>query len=362
MAKENYVEGCSMQRSPLIEPNGLCFWKARFETYVKTKDIDLWQVIQNGDFYFEVEDKETKLMKETSNELLKDNEKKKLGKNEEAKMTIYNALPYKECERFFMCKTTKERSKVTVIKEANHLATLPLDELIKNLKVYEMVLDNDGIASNTTMEKVKSIDLKLKSLGIKIVMIAIVKEKVMNTLMKKKPRHSIYWLKLLFGKGRGNSFEDKGGENSKKKEAYYNCGIEGHFASDCRKPKENKDFMGGAWCDSEDDDEHQNDATFLMAIDSKEEQPKGKGRRWRRLGHANVRLVKNLASNKLVRKLPKLSFERQFCDTYGLGSQEHDRIDEPIVQDLNGSPSLQVNVSDKGYPKSLKEAKDHPID
>ncbi|GJY50433.1 hypothetical protein Tco_0441280 [Tanacetum coccineum] len=39
-----------------------------------------------------------------------------------------------------------------------------------------------------------------------------------------------------------------------------------------------------------------------------------------------------------------------------------DRIDEPIVQDLNGSLSLQVNVSDKGNPKSIKEARGHPIE
>nr|GEU40659.1 hypothetical protein [Tanacetum cinerariifolium] len=43
-------------------------------------------------------------------------------------------------------------------------------------------------------------------------------------------------------------------------------------------------------------------------------------------------------------------------------SVEGERIDKPIVQDLNGSSSLQVNVSDKGYPKSLKEARGHPIE
>ncbi|GJR05958.1 hypothetical protein Tco_0528942 [Tanacetum coccineum] len=81
---------------------------------------------------------ETKL-KETPYELLEDDQKKKIGKNNEANMTLYNALPRKEYERVFMCKTAKEflhalplkwRAMVTAIEEAKDLATLPLDELI----------------------------------------------------------------------------------------------------------------------------------------------------------------------------------------------------------------------------------------
>ncbi|GKE05602.1 hypothetical protein Tco_1397620, partial [Tanacetum coccineum] len=53
-------------------------------------------------------------------------------------------------------------AKVTAIEEAKDLATLPLNELIGNLKVYKMVLDNEGIASKTTKEKVKSLALKAK--------------------------------------------------------------------------------------------------------------------------------------------------------------------------------------------------------
>ncbi|GJX19830.1 retrovirus-related pol polyprotein from transposon TNT 1-94 [Tanacetum coccineum] len=94
MAQENYVEGCSMQRPPFMEPNEVCFGKSCFKTYIKSKDIDLWQFIQNGDFYFKVKDSETKLMKETSYELLKDEQKKQLGNNSEVKMTLYNALPH----------------------------------------------------------------------------------------------------------------------------------------------------------------------------------------------------------------------------------------------------------------------------
>nr|GEY76327.1 hypothetical protein [Tanacetum cinerariifolium] len=40
---------------------------------------------------------------------------------------------------------------------------------------------------------------------------------------------------------------------------------------------------------------------------------------------------------------------------------EDNWINELIVQDLNGSPSLQVNVSNEGYPKSVKEARGHSI-
>nr|GFB07032.1 zf-CCHC domain-containing protein/UBN2 domain-containing protein [Tanacetum cinerariifolium] len=100
------------------------------------------------------------MMKETPYELLKDNQKKQLGKNNKAKMTLYNALSRKEYERVFMCKTAKERAKVTTIEEAKDLATLPLDELISNHKVYQMILANDGVASKPIKEKVMSMALK----------------------------------------------------------------------------------------------------------------------------------------------------------------------------------------------------------
>ncbi|GJU22511.1 retrovirus-related pol polyprotein from transposon TNT 1-94 [Tanacetum coccineum] len=509
MAQENYVEGCSMKRPPLLEPNDFCFWKAHFETYVKSKDIDLWQVIQNGDFYFEVEDKETKLMKETSCELLKDNEKKQLGKNEEAKMTIYNALPRKEYERVFMCKTAKEkfsisneetidsgftrfnvivtslksldpdyfsknhvrkflralllkwRAKVTAIEEAKDLTTIPFDHLIGNLKVYEMVLDNDGIASKTTKEKVKSLALKAKvareqtsddsdSQGESDEDIDEEEAEAFNLLARNF--HKIFRKGNLFGrgnrfgnranrfgKGRGNSFKNNDGESSKQQGACYNCEIEGHFASECRKPKENKAFMGGAWSDSEDGDGHLNDATCLMVIHSKEivSKPSSSINDLKIIDFQNENKellnkindleieVKKLVNKEVVEPCQKcveltqevdsltsnvsklqdealnfskfksssialddmlshlkfsqdkevlnketmrikesfnVTFDNSLPEPKSSPSVEDDRINEPIVQDLNGSPSLQVNVSDEDYPKSLKEARGHPIE
>nr|GEV11577.1 retrovirus-related Pol polyprotein from transposon TNT 1-94 [Tanacetum cinerariifolium] len=41
------------------------------------------------------------------------------------------------------------------------------------------------------------------------------------------------------------------------------------------------------------------------------------------LGHVNVRLIQSLASKELVRNLPKLKFDRYFCDAYKIGKQAH---------------------------------------
>ena len=62
MESEKYLEGQSMQRPPLFESDGFLYWKNRFETYVKSKDLDLWHVITNGDFYlFKIIPKQRKM-------------------------------------------------------------------------------------------------------------------------------------------------------------------------------------------------------------------------------------------------------------------------------------------------------------
>ncbi|GJZ57805.1 probable methyltransferase PMT24 [Tanacetum coccineum] len=108
MESEKYLEGQSMQRPPLFESDGFIYWKNRFETYVKSKDLDLWHVITDGDFPPIQFNPETKKDEIVSFHKQDDDLKKKLAKNNEAKMVIYNALPHKEYERIFMCQTAKE--------------------------------------------------------------------------------------------------------------------------------------------------------------------------------------------------------------------------------------------------------------
>ncbi|GJX32088.1 hypothetical protein Tco_0241943 [Tanacetum coccineum] len=177
MDSDNYLKGKSMQRPPLFESDSFIYWKNRFETYVKSKDLNLWLVITNGDFQPIEQNPKTKLDEVLPFEKQSDDLKKRVAKNNEAKMVIYNALPRKEYERIFMCNMAKEiwktllithqaldegcssknyvrkflralhpkwRAKVMAIKESKYLTSLSLDELIGNLKVHEMIIKKDS--------------------------------------------------------------------------------------------------------------------------------------------------------------------------------------------------------------------------
>ena len=88
MAHTNYVEGCSMIRPPLLETEGFCYWKQRFETYVKSKDIDVWDIIEDEDYIptrinMKTKEEEIIVIKEMSSD-----EKKQMSKNFEAKLIL----------------------------------------------------------------------------------------------------------------------------------------------------------------------------------------------------------------------------------------------------------------------------------
>ncbi|GJT80467.1 hypothetical protein Tco_1054809 [Tanacetum coccineum] len=164
MESKKYLEGQSMQRPPLFESDGFIYWKNRFETYVKSKDLDLWHVITYGDFPPIQNNPETKKDEIVPFDKQNDDLKKKLAKNNEAKMVIYNALPRKEYERIFMCKTAKEIWDTLLIthQESKDLTSLSLDELIGNLKVYEVVIKKDSEMVKGKREQNRSLALKAK--------------------------------------------------------------------------------------------------------------------------------------------------------------------------------------------------------
>ncbi|GJS70450.1 retrovirus-related pol polyprotein from transposon TNT 1-94 [Tanacetum coccineum] len=233
--------------------------------------------------------------------------------------------------KFLRALHPKWRAKVTTIEESKNLTTLPLDELIGNLKVYEEVINK--YFETVKGKKEQSIPLALK-----------VKKEV--------------------------SDEDSSSSDSKDEE--YVMAVKEFkkfFKRRGRFPPKNNEqraFIEGAWSDNgEDELEKTRDETCQICDNKckviftehdseiiKDEKVIGKGIRkggiyvmklgnkpedkiclatldenstlWhRRLGHANMQLIQSLASKELVRNLPKLKYDRHFCDACKIGKQAH---------------------------------------
>ncbi|GJX99524.1 retrovirus-related pol polyprotein from transposon TNT 1-94 [Tanacetum coccineum] len=361
-----------MQRPPLFESDSFIFWKNRFKTYVKSKYLDLWHVITNGDFQPIEQNPETKLDEVIPFEKQSDDLKKRLAKNNEAKMVIYNALPRKEYERIFMCNTAKEIWKTLLITHQGNsqVKNNKIDLLVQQYEQF-VISEDESIDSafarfNTIITGLKALDEGYSSKNYvrkflralhpkwraKVMAIEESKDlaslsldelignlKVHEMIIKKD-------FKIVKAKGERKSLALK----AKKESSDEECST----SEKCPKPpkdKNQKAFVGGSWSDSgEEDDEKAKDETYLVAQASNKvigrgirkkglyvmklgNKPKDKiylamidenSTLWhRRLGHANMRLIQSLASKELVRNLPKLKFDQHFCDACKIGKQAH---------------------------------------
>ncbi|GJY76393.1 retrovirus-related pol polyprotein from transposon TNT 1-94 [Tanacetum coccineum] len=164
MDSKKYLEGQSMQRPPLFESICFIYWKNRFETYVKSKDLDLWPVITNGDFQPIQQNPETKLDEVIPFEKQSDDLKKRLAKNNEARMVIYNALPRKEYERIFICNTAKKIWRTLLITHQgnNQVKDNKIDLLVQQYSQF-VISEDESIDSalarfNTIITSLKALD------------------------------------------------------------------------------------------------------------------------------------------------------------------------------------------------------------
>nr|GEW37783.1 reverse transcriptase domain-containing protein [Tanacetum cinerariifolium] len=130
------------------------FWK-KFETYVKAKDLDLWHIILNGDFPSLTRNKETQILEIAPFKQQDDDLKRKLAKNNEAKMVLYNALLKKEYERIFMCKTAKDIWQSLLI-------THQEESIDSGFARFNTIITSLKALDEEKKERVKSIVLKAK--------------------------------------------------------------------------------------------------------------------------------------------------------------------------------------------------------
>ncbi|GJT27582.1 zf-CCHC domain-containing protein [Tanacetum coccineum] len=160
--------------------------------------------------------------------------------------------------KFLRALPTKWRPKVTAIEESKDLSTLPLDELIGNLKFYEVVLEKDSEASKVKKEKYKSLALKLRK-------VSSDKEESCSGSDKEYATAVRDFKKFFRRRGKfvrqphddKKSFwkikEEKKGKEDRR---CFKCGDPNHFISDCPKHSFNdqKAFVGGCWSEIDEED------------------------------------------------------------------------------------------------------------
>ncbi|GJU53262.1 retrovirus-related pol polyprotein from transposon TNT 1-94 [Tanacetum coccineum] len=381
-----------MQRPPLFEANCFIYWKNHFETYVKSKDIDLWYIIAHGNYKPTTKDKDGKDIV-IPYENFDENHKKMISKNDEAKMVLYNALPKKKYKRIFMLRyrskylgfiklliketnkfntiitslkaldesfssrnhvrkflralLSKWRPKVTAIEESKDLSKLSLDELVGNLKVYEVVLEKDLESAKNKKEKYKSLALKARQVRQKVKLDPdewIQDSGCTRHMTGNKDLFSSYKPfdggNVLFGSNTKSKIIGKGtishnsltiNDVSHVENLSFNLLSIGQicdkkcnvlFSETGSKIIKNGITLGkgirknGLYIMKMGNSPK--DALCLTSIDDT-------STLWhRRLGHANMRLIQSLSSKELVRNLPKLKFEKHFCDACNVGKQVHE--------------------------------------
>nr|GEV88999.1 zf-CCHC domain-containing protein/UBN2 domain-containing protein [Tanacetum cinerariifolium] len=242
-------------------------------------------------------------------------------------MVLYNALPKKEYERIFMCKTAKDIWKSLLITHQGNsqVNDNKIDLLIQQYEQFT-ILEEESIDSgfarfNTIITSLKALDegfssknyvrkffralhpkwrakvttieeskdlssLTLDELIGNLKVHKVVIEKDSEIYRGKKER-----VKSIALKAKEKSSDDETSTSGSDDEEYaiavknfkkffrrkgkfVRCDDPNHLIDDCRKPPRNKDqkaFIGGSWSDSENDAEDKtNDETCLMAQSSNE--------------------------------------------------------------------------------------------
>nr|GEU82743.1 zf-CCHC domain-containing protein/UBN2 domain-containing protein [Tanacetum cinerariifolium] len=202
--------------------------------------------------------------------------------------------------KFLRALHPKWRAKVTVIEESKDLTSLSLDELIRNLKVYEMIIKKDSKIIKAKGER-KSLALKAKN------------ESSDEECLTTRSEDEEYAMTVRdfkkFFKRRGRFVRQSQNEkktfqrirddnNGKSDIKYFRCGDPKHLIEECPKPpkyENQRSFVRGSWSDSDkEDDEKAKDETCLVAQASNEVEVLGR-KAYTKQAHANHK-AKNIVS------------------------------------------------------------------
>ncbi|GJU78129.1 zf-CCHC domain-containing protein [Tanacetum coccineum] len=243
---DKYLQGKSMQRPPLFESDHFIYWKNRFETYVKAKDLDLWHIILNGDFPPVSKNEVTQVLEVVPFEEQSDDLKTILAKNKKAKMV---SLSKNYVRKFLRALHSKWIAKVTAIEESKDFSSLAQDELIGNLKVHEVVMEKDYEIYKDKKERVKPIALKAKkdSSDDETLTSRSDDEEYATAIRNFKKFFRIKGKFVRQPRGEKKSFRQRDEKKGKNVRKCFRCGDPNRLIGDCPKPSRNKDqkaFIG----------------------------------------------------------------------------------------------------------------------
>ncbi|GJY38509.1 zf-CCHC domain-containing protein [Tanacetum coccineum] len=179
--------------------------------------------------------------------------------------------------KFLRALHLKWRAKVTAIEESKDLTSLSLDELIGNLKVYEVIIKKDSEMVKGKREQSKSLALKVKKES---------SDEESSTSYSEDEEYAMAvrdFKKFFKRRGRfvrqprdeRKSFQrSKDDKNGKSKRKCFRCGDPNHLIGECPKPPRSKNqraFVRGTWSDNDEDkEERTKDESCLVAQSSNE--------------------------------------------------------------------------------------------
>nr|GEU51182.1 hypothetical protein [Tanacetum cinerariifolium] len=231
----------------------------------------------NGNFPPVAQNKFTQALKVVPFEEQFDDLKKRLAKNNEAKIVLYNALPKKEYERVFMCKMAKDIWQLLLITHQGNsqVKDNKIDHLAQQneqFAILEEVSIESGFARFNTIitslkaldegkkERVKSISLKAKkdTSDDETLTSGSDDEEYAMTLsnFKKFFRRKVKFVRKP--REEKKSYRQREDKKRKSDRKCFRCGDPNHLIGDCPRPprnKEQKKFVGGCWSDSENEAE-----------------------------------------------------------------------------------------------------------
>ncbi|GJX64373.1 zf-CCHC domain-containing protein [Tanacetum coccineum] len=168
----------------------------------------------------------------------------------------------------------KWRAKVTAIEESKDLTSLSLDELIGNLKVYEVIIKKDSEMVKGKREQNRSLALKAKKES---------SDEDSSTFDSEDEEYAMAvrdFKKFFKRRGRfvrqlhDERKSSQRNKDDKRERKCFKCGDPNHLIGECPKLSRNynqRAFVGGSWSKRDEDEEENNkDEKCLMAKASNE--------------------------------------------------------------------------------------------